>query len=72
MTQNEWIVHLMLLYWAAGDIKDLYDHEQLDDFKEKFNLKTDDDVEAWLEKNAGKIEGGEDYLIYTGPPMETI
>lgn len=46
--QNKWMVKLTLIYWANGDVKDLYEDEDYQNFKDLFHLHTDQETEQWL------------------------
>lgn len=42
------MVSLTLMYYAAGDPKDVYDMDDLDWFMEVFDLKDENEIAKWL------------------------
>lgn len=50
-TKNEWLVYLTVLNWSDGDMKEIYEHEEVQDFMNIFGLKDDSDIAKFLDTN---------------------
>lgn len=65
---QSWMVKLALMYYSSGDVKDIYEDEDLEKFKSLFDLKDDNDIWEWLNTHGYLYEDSEYLMIFPDNP----